>query len=224
VESRVDTMDYEMLRWMRKAGCVKIYYGLESGSPEMLVTMKKGVTPQGVRDGAKLNRQLGMYFKFFILYGFPEDTVRDHRLTEELIAETRCNAVCCSILQPIPGTEIYEQLKPYLTRDVAEMEFHYWHSTESFKHPTFSHEEMHQERERLLKAHARATKGIVPKIRRKFERLFAMIRHPELAGDLIEIRARRKRFLNRVATSDWAWTHMQHRDQAALQVPNVTAD
>lgn len=223
-ESRVDTMDYEMLRWMRKAGCVKIYYGLESGSPDMLVTMKKGVTPQKVRDGAKLNRELGMYFKFFILYGFPEDTVKDHRLTEELIAETRCDAVCCSILQPIPGTEVYEQLKPYLTRDVAEMEFHYWHSTESFKHPTFSHEELHQERERLLKAHARATKGIVPKVRRKFERLFAMIRHPELIGDLLEIRQRRKRYLKRVSSSDWAWTQTQARDQIALQVPNVRAD
>ncbi|MEQ1735611.1 MAG: radical SAM protein [Rhodoglobus sp.] len=223
-ESRVDTMDFEMLRWMRKAGCVKIYYGLESGSPEMLVTMKKGVTPQGVRDGAKLNRQLGMYFKFFILYGFPEDTVRDHRLTEELIAETRCDAVCCSILQPIPGTEVFEQLKPYLTRDVAEMEFHYWHSTESFKHPNFTHEELHQERERLLKAHARATKGLMPKVRRKFERLFAMIRHPELAADLIEIRARRKRYLKRVNSSDWAWTYTSQRDQVALQVPNVSSD
>ncbi|MBL8860675.1 MAG: cobalamin-dependent protein [Planctomycetes bacterium] len=223
-ESRVDTMDFEMLRWMRKAGCVKIYYGLESGSPDMLVTMKKGVTPEKVRAGAKLNRQLGMYFKFFILYGFPEDTVKDHRLTEELIAETRCDAVCCSILQPIPGTEVYEQLKPYLTRDVAEMEFHYWHSTESFKHPTFTHEELHQERERLLKAHARATKGLVPKVRRKFERLCAMLRHPELALDLIEIRQRRKRYLKRVATSDWAWTYTQERDQVALQVPNVSAD
>jgi radical SAM superfamily enzyme YgiQ (UPF0313 family) len=223
-ESRVDTMDWEMLRWMRKAGCVKIYYGLESGSPEMLVTMKKGVTPDKVRAGAKLNRQLGMYFKFFILYGFPEDTTKDHRLTEELIAQTRPDAVCCSILQPIPGTEVYEQLKPYLTRDVAEMEFHYWHSTESFKHPTFTHEELHQERERLLKAHARATKGLVPRLRRKAERLWAMIRHPELVGDLLEIRQRRRRYLKRVAQSDWAWTYTEKRDVVALQVPNVTAD
>ncbi len=223
-ESRVDTMDWEMLRWMRKAGCVKIYYGLESGSPEMLVTMKKGVTPQKVRDGAKLNRQLGMYFKFFILYGFPQDQVKDHRLTEELIAETRPDAVCCSILQPIPGTEVYEQLKPYLTKDVAEMEFHYWHSTESFKHPNFTHEELHKERERLLKAHARSTKGLVPKIHRKFERLFAMIRHPEIILDLFEIRSRRKRYLSRVSQSDWAYTQTGQRDQVALQVPNVTAD
>jgi radical SAM superfamily enzyme YgiQ (UPF0313 family) len=165
-----------------------------------------------------------MYFKFFILYGFPEDTTKDHRLTEELIAQTRPDAVCCSILQPIPGTEVYEQLKPYLTRDVAEMEFHYWHSTESFKHPTFTHEELHQERERLLKAHARATKGLVPRLRRKAERLWAMIRHPELVGDLLEIRQRRRRYLKRVAQSDWAWTYTEKRDVVALQVPNVTAD
>ncbi len=225
-ESRIDTMDYEMLRWMRKAGCVKIYYGLESGSPRMLVTMKKGVTPEKVLAGAKLNRQLGMYFKFFILYGFPEDTVEDHRLTESLIADTRCDAVCCSVLQPIPGTEVYEQLKSEgrLIGDVAEMDFHYWHAIENFKHPTFSHEELHAERERLLKAHAVATRGLVPKLRRKFERLFAMLRHPELALDLIEIRRRRARYRKRVAKSNWSYALTGQRDAVALQVPVVNLD
>ena len=54
--------------------------------------------------------------------------------------------MCLSILQPIPGTEVFEQLKPYLLKDVAEIEFHYWHSTESFKHPHFTHQELHSER------------------------------------------------------------------------------
>jgi radical SAM superfamily enzyme YgiQ (UPF0313 family) len=223
-ESRVDTMDYEMLRWMRKAGCIKIYYGLESGSPRMLVTMKKGVTPEKVLAGAKLNRELGMYFKFFILYGFPEDTVEDHRLTEQLIANTRVDAVCVSVLQPIPGTEVYEQLKPYLLKDVAEMEFHYWHSTESFKHPHFTHAELHAERERLLKAHARATKGVMPKIKRKLERLWAMVRHPELIRDLLEIRRRKARNVKRVRESNWGYTLDGRRDVVALQVPIVKAD
>ncbi|MCB9915190.1 MAG: cobalamin B12-binding domain-containing protein [Planctomycetes bacterium] len=222
-ESRVDTMDFEMLRWLRKAGCVKIYYGLESGSPNMLVTMKKGVTPEKVRAGSKLNRQVGMYFKFFILYGFPEDTRQDHEYTEKLIEETRPDAICVSVLQPIPGTEVYEQLKPMLTKDVAEMDFHYWHSTESFKHPTFTHEELHQERERLLKVHAR-TLNLKNKLLRKFERLAAMIRHPELIGDLFEVRRRRKDFLKRVASSEWSYSYDQQRDRVALQVPNVRAD
>ena len=190
--------------------------------------MKKGVTPEKVRLGAKLNRQVGMYFKFFILYGFPEDTREDHTLTEELICDTQPDAVCCSILQPIPGTEVYEQLKPYLTKDVAEMDFHYWHSTESFKHPTFTHEELHEQRDKLIHRHAMATKGLVPKIRRKMERLWAMITHPELIVDLFEIRARRKRYLERVKASDWAYSYEQRqagtRDAQKLQIPTYTAD
>ena len=227
-ESRVDTMDFEMLRWLRKAGCVKIYYGLESGSPRVLVSMKKGVTPEKVREGAKLNRQIGMYFKFFILYGFPEDTREDHRLTEELMVATRPDAVCCSILQPIPGTEVYEQLKPYLTKDVAEMDFHYWHSTESFKHPTFTHEELHEQRDSLIIAHANATKGILPKLHRKLERLWAMITHPELIGDWFEIRSRRKKYIQRVKASDWAYSYEERqagtRDTEKLQVPTFSRD
>ena len=222
-ESRVDTMDFEMLRWLRKAGCVKIYYGLESGSPSMLNTMKKGVTTEKVRHGAKLNRQIGMYFNFFLLYGFPEDRVEDHRLTEDLIRATRPDAVCCAILQPIPGTEVYEQLRPLLTKDVAEMDFHYWHSTESFKHPNFTHEELHAERERVLKVHAE-TRLLPGRILRKLERAWALITHPELVGDLFEIRSRRRRYLKRVSQSDWAWTQTEERDHVAMQVPKVTAD
>jgi radical SAM superfamily enzyme YgiQ (UPF0313 family) len=223
-ESRVDTMDYEMLRWMRKAGCAKIYYGLESGSPRMLVTMKKGVTIEKVVRGAKLNRELGMYFKFFMLYGFPEDTVEDHRLSEELIAKTRPNHVCCGILQPIPGTEVYEQLKPYLLKDVAEMDFHYWHAAETWKHPTFTHEELHEERDRLIEAHAAATRGLVPRLERKLERLWALIRHPELIGDWLEIRQRRKRYLKRLRASDWGYMLDTKRDGVQLQVPTAAYD
>ena len=220
-ESRVDTMDFEMLRWMRKAGCVKIAYGLESGSPDMLVSMKKGVTPDKVRRGSKVNRQVGMYFKFFVLYGFPNETEKDHRITEALVKETRPDSVCVSILQPIPGTEVFEELKPRLLKDVAEIEFHYWHSTETFKHPHFTHEQLHQERERLIKVHHVATKNIRAKLQRKFERLVAMFQHPELIADWFEIRTRRRRHLKRVAASDWGYIYQQRKDNVAQQVPTV---
>lgn len=221
-ESRLDTMDFEMLRWMKKAGCVKVYYGLESGSPDVLVTMKKGLTPEKILRGAKLNREVGMYFKYFILYGFPNEKHNDHRLTEDIVRKSQPDAVCCSVLQPIPGTEVYEQLKPYLLKDVADIEFHYWHATESFKHPTFSHEELHNEREQLLKIHAESTKGLKPRLKRKFERLVAMIKHPVLIGDWFEVRMRKAKHRRRVAASNWGYTlDRAERDSVALQVPNA---
>ena len=51
-----------------------------------------------------------MYFKFFMLYGFPEEQVKDHRISEEIVSKTRPDSVCVSLLQPIPGTTFYEQI------------------------------------------------------------------------------------------------------------------
>ena len=203
-ESRVDTTDYEMLRWMVKAGCVKIAYGLESGSPRMLTTMKKGVKPERVIVGAALNRQLGMNFKFFILYGFPEEEPEDHRITEDIIRRTRPDSMWVGLIQPIPGTDFYEQVRPNLLVDVSEVEFNYWHAVEAFRHPIWSHEELHAERERLFDVHRSATRGLVPRLRRKLERALMMIRRPEIAGDWLEVRRRRKRHWKRMAGSRWA--------------------
>lgn len=222
-ESRVDTMDFEMLRWLRKAGCVKIYYGLESGSTRLLNTMKKGVTLDKVREGSKLNREVGMFYKFYILYGFPEDRPEDHIATEVLVQQTKPNAISVGVLQPIPGTEVYEQLKPMLTRDVAEMDFNYWHATESFKHPFFTHGQLQEARERLLRVHSK-THNLKNKIGRKLDRFVAMIKHPELIGDLIEIRSRRKRFMQRVKDSQWSYVYDEAREDHANQIPRVAAE
>ncbi|MCC7013588.1 MAG: radical SAM protein [Planctomycetes bacterium] len=224
-ESRLDTMDFELLRWMKKAGCVKIYYGLESGSPDVLVSVKKGLTIEKIMAAAKLNREVGMSFKYFLIYGFPQETKKDHELTEMIVSATRPDQVHVSLLQPIPGTEIYEQLKPSLLKDVAEIDFHYWHGTETFKHPVFTHAELHAERERLLKIHARATQTLGARWLRKWERLVAMVKNPVLVGDYFEVRKRRAAYKRRVRASEWGHVFdREKRDGVALQVPSVKVD
>ncbi len=218
-ESRVDTVDFEMLRWMRRAGCVKIYFGLESGSPNMLVTMKKDVTPEKILKGAKLTREIGIYFKFFILYGFPSDTQQDHLLTEDLVVAARPDGICCSILVPIPGTEVYEEIKDKLLVDVTEQDFHFWHHSEFWKHPVFTHDQLVAERERLLKRHARAVRGLLPKLHRKWERLLVTLRHPGLLLDFIDILRRKRRHQKRVSSSGWMEHHS--RDRVKMQIPTV---
>ncbi len=216
-ESRVDTVDFEMLRWMRRAGCVKIYFGLESGSPNVLLTMKKDVTPEKILAGAKLTRQIGIYYKFFVLYGFPSDTQEDHLLTEDLICEARPDAISCSILVPIPGTEVYEEIKDQLIGDVTEHEFHFWHHSEFWKHPRFTHDELVKERERLIERHHKAVKNWRAFLHRKWERVLTTLRHPVLVLDLIEILRRRHKHRVRVKSS--GWTSESHRIQ--VQVPSV---
>ncbi len=218
-ESRVDTVDFEMLRWMRKAGCIKIYYGLESGSPSVLVTMKKDVTPEKILQGARLTRQIGIYFKFFVLYGFPSDTEEAHVETEDLVCAARPDAICCSILVPIPGTEVYEEIKHQLVSDVTEQDFHFWHHSEFWKHPRFSHDELVAERERLLKRHAAAVHGLGARLHRKWERLLITLRHPVLVLDFVEILRRKRAYILRARAA--AAQRMHSKDRVKLQIPTV---
>jgi tRNA A37 methylthiotransferase MiaB len=184
--------------------------------------MKKGVTTDKVVTGAKLNRELGMYFKFFMLYGFPQETHKDHRISEEIVRKTRPDSVCVGLIQPIPGTEFYEEVKPYLKQDVAEIEFHYWHAVESFEHPLFSHAELHEERQKLIQVHHDATKGFLPRLHRKLERVVAMFKHPELIGDWFEVRRRQRRHRARVAKTDWAYIYKKGtKNVVSQQVPTI---
>lgn len=217
-ESRVDTVDFEMLRWMRKAGCVKVYFGLESGSPEVLVTMKKDVTPEKILAGAKLTRSVGIYFKFFILYGFPSCTQADHLLTEDLVAKARPSAISVSILVPIPGTEVFEQIKHELIGDVTETEFHFWHHTEMWKHPRFTHEELELERDRLLNRHKMVVQSWQHKVLKKWERVLAVMKNPVLLADYMEIRKRKAAYLKRIKAQ---WGTSFARDGQAMQIPMV---
>jgi radical SAM superfamily enzyme YgiQ (UPF0313 family) len=150
-ESRVDTVDYEMLRWMRKAGCIKIYYGLESAAPNVLVTMKKDVTPEKILKGASSRaRSASTSSSSSSTASRRHDEA--HRETENLVCAARPDAICCSILVPIPGTEVYEEIKHQLVTDVTEQDFHFWHHCEFWKHPRFTHDEIVAARERLIEA------------------------------------------------------------------------
>jgi radical SAM superfamily enzyme YgiQ (UPF0313 family) len=199
-ESRVDTVTFEMLRLMRKAGCIKLYFGLESGSPEQLVTMKKNVTREGILKGAKLTREVGIYYKFFIIYGFPGETDKDHELTEDIVTKSMPHNVAVSLLCPHKGTEVYDQIKDRIIHHPEEVEYGYWHQTEMWRHDRYSFEELQSARDHLIERHRRECTGPLAKLRRKADRFNAMFRHPELVGDLLEIRKRKREYQRRVAS------------------------
>lgn len=58
--ARVDNIDEEMLREMKKSGCKMIRYGVESGSMEVLNKMKKGITIEQIKRAFKLTKKQGI--------------------------------------------------------------------------------------------------------------------------------------------------------------------
>lgn len=109
---RVDRVNMEMLDRMKKAGCIYIAYGIESGSQEILDYTRKNITLEQIRSAIKLTKESRMRVGGFIMMGFPPETEEHVKKTVDFIKELDLDWVSeLSILVPYPGTEIYTDMK-----------------------------------------------------------------------------------------------------------------
>jgi len=111
-ETRVDCVDAGMLGWMRRAGCYRVYYGVESGSPDILRAMNKRFTPRQVAEAFELTHRAGIEPCCFLMVGYPGESPRTISETIELVNAIRPAALpTIGITTILPGTEIYELSK-----------------------------------------------------------------------------------------------------------------
>ena len=79
--SRIDNVDLELLQEMKKAGCNRIYFGIESGDPGILQAVDKGIRVEQVRETVENCRSVGIRTLGFFLIGAPGDTLQTVRET-----------------------------------------------------------------------------------------------------------------------------------------------
>jgi len=72
--SRIDTVDEEMLIEMKKAGCNRIYFGLESGVQDILNKVNKQISTKKIKQTIDMCHRLGIRTLGFFLIGAPGDT------------------------------------------------------------------------------------------------------------------------------------------------------
>lgn len=107
-QSRVDSLDDEMLRAMKRAGLVQLDFGVESGSDKTLKTMRKSATAQAARDAFRATRCHGVRSCATFILGFPGETEQDMEETFRLAREIRADYTAFYFLTPYPGTPIYQ--------------------------------------------------------------------------------------------------------------------
>ena len=108
--SRVNTIDEELLQKMKQAGCVMIALGLESGSDESLKKMKKGVTVEQNRNAVKMIKNAGLQVFGFYLVGFPWENQKHLNETKKLMFELDTDFIELSVVTPFKGSELYSVL------------------------------------------------------------------------------------------------------------------
>lgn len=105
--SRVDTIDAERLKWMKRAGCAVIGFGIECGNDPGLEAMKKGATVAEARRAIALCREYGVKSHAFFSFGFPWDTEETLEETLAFAHDLDPDFFDFNIAFPLPGTELH---------------------------------------------------------------------------------------------------------------------
>ncbi len=107
--SRVDTIDLEMLQAMKAAGCWIIAFGVESGSQEMLDRINKKTDLSKARQALTLTRQASILSSIYFLIGLPWETEETLAANERFAREINPDVLEIFYVYPFPGTVLHAQ-------------------------------------------------------------------------------------------------------------------
>jgi radical SAM superfamily enzyme YgiQ (UPF0313 family) len=110
-DTRVDSLDDELLFKMRMAGCQRISFGVESGSPQILESIHKKTTPEMVLEITRAAQKYGMHIRFYMIIGNRGETPETIQQSIDLIKLARPSYFTFSYLSFYPGTEEWEILR-----------------------------------------------------------------------------------------------------------------
>ncbi len=141
VNSRVDTIDEELLFNLKKAGCVRISMGIEAGDPYIRnEILRRNHSDEEIIHAFQLVRKYGMQTLSYSIVGIPYETYESILKTIELNRKCKPDFIAVSIFNAYEGTEIHELCKKngWLRDDLGQAYF----QTSNIRHPEFSLREL----------------------------------------------------------------------------------
>jgi radical SAM superfamily enzyme YgiQ (UPF0313 family) len=106
-QTRADTVDMNLLKKMKEAGCKLIHYGVETGSEKVMDIINKNIKLFEIENGISMTKKTGIETACFFIFGFPGETVDDMEATIRFALKLNPTYASFHIATPYPGTEIY---------------------------------------------------------------------------------------------------------------------
>jgi len=103
--------DPKLLELMRKSGCAGLFIGLESFSENALCSQNKQIkSPQYYKEAVQKIHDHGIFVEAGMIFGFDFDRSSVFEDTLKIVEEVGIDAIQASILTPLPGTRLFEQM------------------------------------------------------------------------------------------------------------------
>ncbi|MEX0812918.1 MAG: radical SAM protein [Chitinophagales bacterium] len=109
--TRPDTLDKEMLEWMKKSGCSRLYIGMESGSQRILDFYSRNIKVNEALENIKYCKSIGFEVMGFFIVGAPIETKEDVDKSIDFALKADFNFITIGELIAYPGTLLYERMK-----------------------------------------------------------------------------------------------------------------
>jgi len=95
----------------RQAGCIRTFFGIESGNNAVLTIMKKNATVEQARDAVNVAKQSRIQVGAFFIVGYPGETEGTVLDTVNFASSLPLDYLSFTMPYPIQGTPLYERVR-----------------------------------------------------------------------------------------------------------------
>jgi len=109
-QTRLGHLTLEDLQYMYDSGLRWMFFGVESGSPEMIERIHKKIDLTKIDREFRECKEIGISATCGIIIGYPDETEEQLRQTVQLMLRLDTALFQISTFIPIPGSELYNEL------------------------------------------------------------------------------------------------------------------
>lgn len=113
--SRADRLDSKIAAKMAEAGCVQIFFGIESGNDRMLQVMNKHIVLKDVVRAISAAKHAGIATGGFFILGYPGESIESLLETLKFSSSLPLDYLSYSFPYPIIGTGLYTKVRRRIT-------------------------------------------------------------------------------------------------------------
>jgi hopanoid biosynthesis associated radical SAM protein HpnJ len=190
------TVDYETLKIMKDSGLRLLLVGYESGSPEILKRIKKGITVEQAREFTKNCRELGIMIHGTFVLGLPIETRDTIEQTIRYAMDLDVFSIQVSLAAPYPGTELYDEAQKngWFAADAKKGDklINAGIQQAALQYPGLSKEEIFESVERFYRRYYLRAKPILRIVRTMLEDKNVMVRRLREGYEFFKFMSTRK--------------------------------